>query len=206
MNAYSIKPGYQINLQPKKYEDTFEDSDIYQVDVYCYAAEVVQRFACKRVLDVGCGVGNKLAKYLLPTGVDITGVDEKYGITLCRETHLFGNWVEDNIEEPSADLGGKFDFIISADVIEHLIDPDALLKYFKLWSNESTKILVSTPERDLRRGVNDLGPPGNGAHVREWNNREFISYLESRGLKVTENHIVELKSGMVCCQMVLCRW
>jgi hypothetical protein len=38
-------------------------------------------------------------------------------------------------------------------------------------------VLVSTPERDLVRGVQDEGPPANPHHVREWNRTEFGSML-----------------------------
>jgi len=36
--------------------------------------------------------------------------------------------------------------------------------------------LISTVERDICRGVSDMGPPKNGHHVREWNKLEFMDF------------------------------
>ncbi len=206
MESYCIKTGYQCNLEPVEYDDTAEDSLIYQLDVYIYAAQQIAEHGYSRVLDVGCGCGMKLEKYIHPTGADITGVDGNHAISFCRENLNFGKWHIDNIEEPYADLGQPFDFIISADVVEHLIDPNTLFRYFRRWSHPETRMLISTPERDLRRGAEDMGPPGNGAHVREWSQDEFNRYLISRQLDVHHHKIVELKAGMACCQMALCSW
>jgi hypothetical protein len=43
---------------------------------------------------------------------------------------------------------------------------------------------MSTPERDLVRGPDDLGPPGNPHHVREWNLAELERLLTWAGLQV----------------------
>jgi hypothetical protein len=43
-------------------------------------------------------------------------------------------------------------------------------------------MLISTPDRDLARGATDLGPPGNPAHVREWDLGEFAAMLDSVGI------------------------
>ena len=158
------------------------------------------------VLDIGCGYGLKLEKYILPTGAAITGVDRRDSIEFCMKRHAFGQWFVDDIENPDTDLRTPFDFIICADVIEHLHDPDTLFDYFRRWSHSNTRILLSTPERDLRRAPDDMGLPGNLAHVREWNGEEFQQYLRLQQLNIEDYRIVELKAGMKTCQLVLCSW
>jgi hypothetical protein len=43
--------------------------------------------------------------------------------------------------------------------------------------------LLSTPERDLVRGREHLGPPGNPCHLREWSIRELDAFLRDRGIE-----------------------
>jgi len=202
---YFIKPGYRCNERPAPYPDTEEDSATYQVDVYRYAADVAAARHARNLIDVGCGYGLKLARFLAPLGVDIVGIDSAHAIEFCRREHRFGSWYVDDLEAPKLRLERRFDLVISSDVIEHLIDPDNLLRYIRGVSHASTVIVLSTPERDLRRGSESMGPPQNPAHVREWNQAELAGYLGDRGFRVLEHRIVDLKAGMRTCQTLLCR-
>lgn len=206
LNPYFIKAGYRCNLKPAQYRDTPDDALAYQLAVYQFATAQISELGLATVLDVGCGLGLKLKEFILPTGAAITGVDVRESIAVCAKTHTFGRWFVDNIEDPQANLGDPFDLIICADVIEHLLDPDTLLNYFRRWSHPKTHIILSTPERDIRRGENDMGPPGNGAHVREWNGEELKRYLVSHGLNIIDHRIVDLRPGMHTCQLAFCSW
>ncbi|MFC1575516.1 class I SAM-dependent methyltransferase [Gemmatimonadota bacterium] len=206
MKRYFIKRGYRRNRNPVQYQDSPEDALTYQIAVYRYAAQVIASQGFATVLDVGCGLGLKLGEFIVPTGASVTGVDARKTISICIERNAFGRWFADDIERPRADLGGPFDLIICADVIEHLRDPDTLFGYFRRWSHPKTHVLLSTPERDLRRGPDDMGPPGNPAHIREWNQEELRQYLESQGLTVLEHSIVELRTAMETCQLAFCSW
>jgi cyclopropane fatty-acyl-phospholipid synthase-like methyltransferase len=202
---YCIKPGYRINTKPAAYLDTLEDSRTYQLDVYRFAVEVAQSHGTKSVLDIGCGLGTKLQELLAPVVGRSVGVDCEQSIEQCQQLHPAGEWRCDDIEAPRADLGDPFDLIVSADVIEHLIDPDKLLAYVRRNATAQTLVILSTPERDLRRGSDSMGPPGNRAHVREWNQAEFAEYLRSRGFRILVHRIMDLRAGMRTCQTVLCR-
>ncbi len=201
---FYIKNGYKHNLDANPYGCTEEDSIIYQRDVYRYAANLIEQHNLKSVLDLGCGHGMKLKEFIQPITKDITGIDWESSITFCKENHQFGNWYIDNIEEPSLCLDKQFDLIVCADVIEHLFNPDLLFKYFTKFSHKKTYIVISTPERDLRRGHKSMGPPKNPAHVREWNESELNKYIKSQNFKIIEHTIVDLKKGMKTCQLVNC--
>ena len=203
---YFIKDGYTCNPNPIQYIDTLEDSLTYQIAVYRHAAKIITMLGLETVLDIGRGLGRKLQKFILPTGAAITGIDFSQNIAYCQNHYEFGRWLVDDIESPNPKLSHPVDFIICADVIEHLIDPDTLFRYIRNWSHENTKIIISTPERDLRRGPDDMGPPGNGAHVREWNQGEFKNYLANLGISIEDHQIVELRSGMSTCQLVIGSW
>ncbi|MHC4498731.1 MAG: glycosyltransferase, partial [Planctomycetota bacterium] len=125
----------------------------------------------------------------------------------CKKEHDFGKWFAEDIEYPSLSLDKKFDLIISADVIEHLVNPNKLLDYIHLHSHPETLVILSTPERDVTRGEESLGPPTNPAHVREWNISEFRKYISSCGFSVLESFVVKDRddSAVEKCQVILCR-
>lgn len=204
--SYFIKDGYRINIQPVAFDDSAEASRIYQREVYQFAAACAKRFGARTVIDIGCGYGTKLGEFFAPLGVEIVGIDGERAIDYCRTHHAFGRWFVENVEQPRFVVGGTFDLIIGVDVIEHLLDPDLLLAYMRQCAHAGTHLVLSTPERDLRRGPDSSGPPQNRAHVREWNQAEFAAYLADRGLNVREHHILDLREGMRCCQAVLAQF
>lgn len=205
MQNYFIKKDYQINKNVTQPQYTEEESLTYQASVYRFAANLVDEHTLSSVLDIGCGIGAKLDRYLRPKGVTITGVDTPETISRCLERNSFGQWVCDDIENRSMSSRFKFDLIIAADVVEHLYNPDALIQYIRTYSHPDSHIIISTPERDLRRGSNHNGPPGNGAHVREWNQFEFGTYLSHMGLTIISHRIVEMCPSQLVCQLVHCR-
>ncbi len=203
MDNYFIKYGYKINPQPEVYCDSVENALLYQLEVYKHAGELARSLEVTSVLDIGCGLASKLIEYVWPHCRNITGVDVASTIEQCREMHSMGRWIAGDLEDPTFSIAGTYDLIISADVIEHLHNPDRLLDLIRAASHAATQVVLSTPERDRRRGKDDMGPPGNGAHVREWNAAEFSAYLGSRGFVIRDSRIVDLREGITTCQMVV---
>ena len=87
---------------------------------------------------------------------------------------------------------------ISADVIEHIRDPNQLLAFLKTLNCDL--YLISTPKREVMKRN---GPPTNPSHVREWTFHEFQVYLQNQGFEIlksfdgvqhpsTQMHIVKL--------------
>jgi SAM-dependent methyltransferase len=83
----------------------------------------------KKVLDIGCGAGACLLP-LRDAGNEVFGVDvSPSALALCRQKGL--DVMEYDIENEPVDLlaaKGPFDAVVFADVLEHLIDPLAVLK------------------------------------------------------------------------------
>ena len=78
-----------------------------------------------------------------------------------------------------------------------------LLSYIRNNLAKKGLFILSTPERDLRRGPEHMGPPGNHAQIREWNKKEFSDYLIFNGISILDHIIVDHKEGMKTCQLVL---
>jgi SAM-dependent methyltransferase len=185
--AFCIKPGYAARDRPDYFLDVEPDATgrTHQPQVYPLAGYLAERFGCTHIIDLGCGQARKLAR--LHPRFEIIGVDRGANLEACRK-HPFGTWVESDLGRPGPisvpeELLSR-SVIVTADLIEHLVDPRPLLAHLRRWLEAAPVCLLSTPERDLARGPRDGGPPPNPAHVREWNLEELQAFLCSAGLNV----------------------
>jgi 2-polyprenyl-3-methyl-5-hydroxy-6-metoxy-1,4-benzoquinol methylase len=100
----------------------------------------------KRVLDVGCAVGN-LAEVLAGRGCRVTGIEIDPEAARQAEKHCERVIVGD-VE--SLDLGAEldeadFDVIVFGDVLEHLKDPLQTLRRFKPFLQTEGYVIASIP-------------------------------------------------------------
>ncbi len=193
---YGLPEGYRANpICRMDHEE--RDASLWQVGVYRFVQQLMERFGLTSLLDIGCGVPEKLEKYILPVTSNITGLDLPHTIEAIRDRYSFGQWETFDLDGPIRRLEAQFDIILASDVIEHLENPDNLLDFIKVQSNDQTFIILSTPDRDTL-GVSMLGPPVNLYHVREWNKVEFVSYLESRGFSVIKSFLAQEPADYKC--------
>lgn len=195
--SYFIKEDYKHRKMNKTLDENREElywdsnrinaSYFYQFDIYKYIANYIseKNDSSLSVIDIGSGISTKLMRLIYPVCKNVTAIDQKNPIEFCRRkySNSKASFIEDNFEKPSLKNYEKFNIIICSDVIEHLDNPDILLKYIKKFANKETLIFISTPERDIMWGENNIMSPQED-HVREWNNNEFKKYLESSGFIV----------------------
>lgn len=163
---YCLPEHYQIRTNPEPFDDT-PFTDEWQDAVYVLAAEIAQREGYKTVLDFGCGSGFKLLKHFgnyRTRGVDVN----KATLEWLQKTYPLNMW---DTPEHASHLHAP-DLLICADVIEHVVDPNTLMK--QLVSLRPKCLVLSTP---LRRN-GDLGPPANPHHAMEWSGEEFLSFVK----------------------------
>ena len=191
-DTYSIRPDYVARDRPDYYHDLEagpddDDGVVWQPDVYTHARDVARVLGARRVVDVGCGSGKKLVA-LAREGFDVVGVDYGANIAACRQAHSVGRWVEFDLSDregwiPLAPEDWAGAVVVSSDVIEHLAEPEHLVRQLARGLAHAAALVVSTPDRVRTYGPDHLGPPPNPAHVREWESAEFAAFLRSQGFE-----------------------
>jgi len=180
---YFIRQGYREREAPAyDFEHRSEDR-VWQPDVYPTAARIAERLGFTRIIDVGCGNGEKLV--VLEPRFEIVGIDIGENLQLCRERYPGRQWIEHDLDSdallPFEPEVFRSSVVVCADVIEHLVRPERLVQKLRRACDEGACLVLSTPERELLWGVRHAGPPPNPAHVREWSMSELAAFLASEG-------------------------
>ena len=102
-----------------------------------------------------------------------TGVDYAININHAKNVYPSGRWLLTEEYNPSAEFA---DLIICADVLEHVPDPDQLMQSI-VSINDWKCLMLSTPERNSKRGRFHFGPSPNPSHYREWSMKEFHRFV-----------------------------
>jgi SAM-dependent methyltransferase len=188
-DRFFIKLGYQANASaswersPGAYwnEDRLSMTMSYQFHVYERAAALFRSLGFRSLADVGCGPAQKTRHFFHPVAASVYLVDQPTVAPLAKRHYPEARFIASDLESQSFDLPEVVDMIVFADVVEHLERPcHALANIRKSLHPAHGRLVISTPERDIRRGRANLRSP-NPQHVREWNAVEFAQYLEASG-------------------------
>jgi len=193
---YCIRGAYQ-HRSAYTYNDDTGLTDEWQREVYQRASKIAFDEGLTTIGDVGCGSGFKLIRYLGQFAT--TGFDVPETVEFLKKKYPDRTWTTQELSDTSDQ---QFDLVISADVIEHVLDPDRLLRF--IVAKAKSWIVLSTPDRDLiwsRLSPHRLGPPYNPCHVREWSFQEFGRFV-AQYLDIVEHSISNSNQGT---QMVVGR-
>jgi len=180
-DRYCIREGYKCRSSVSHFDDR-GNADRWQDEVYATARRVADEMGARKILDIGTGSGFKLIKYF--SDLDTVGLELEPALSYLKEEYPDRKWEESNIESP--EKHGDFDVLICSDVIEHIENPDDLMKFISGIGWRA--LVISTPARELlasKYGSPESGPPNNPCHYREWTTDEFVEYL-SRFVKVSK--------------------
>lgn len=142
----------------------------------------------KRVIDIGCGAGANAA-WLREHGAEwIEGVEPhspSADVAEGRLDHVHRCGIE------AARIEGQFDLVICADVLEHLVDPGAVLIGLREHAASGSRLVVSAPNvrhyRALARIAFGAGfrpdPDGtfDGTHLRFFTRSNLADLLAAAG-------------------------
>ena len=169
--SYYLPSEYKDNKTVVYDSHALESDLMWQPHVYDLAFELAKQHGCSTVVDIGCGSARKLAPFM--DEFKVVGVDYKENIEFCKKTFDNATWVEHDLEKEGLELTIPEDtVIICSDVLEHLLDPTALMYTLQNLLSRSSMLILSTPKRKYR----SLGPPQKH-HVREWALCELLDYV-----------------------------
>lgn len=99
----------------------------------------------RRVLDVGCGMGEPIARYLLENGLTVTGVDSSPSLlAMCRARFPEHEWVAGDMRRLA--LQRRFDGLIAWDSFFHLSmdDQRAMIPRFAAHADSGAPLLFTS--------------------------------------------------------------
>jgi SAM-dependent methyltransferase len=97
------------------------------------------------VLDIGCGMGEPIARYVLGAGRRVTGVDSSPSlIARCRERFPDGDWIVGDMRALA--LGRQFDGVLAWDSFFHLTmaDQRGMFAVFAAHARPSAPLLFTS--------------------------------------------------------------
>lgn len=157
------------------------------------------------ILEIGAGSGATLLE------LKQSGFAEKiYGydiVDICKNKNEFEQFVVGNIEQEQFPFNEKFDIIILADVLEHLIEPEMVLKKIVPYLKDNGSIYISLPNIRYFKAVYQIFFKGNfkyeeegvldKTHLRFFckkNMKQLINKTEAFNIVKIESNLLHTKS------------
>ena len=151
----------------------------------------------KKVLDIGCG-GGILSEELCKQGAEVTGIDSSSKSISIAKQHAEQNnydikYINKSIFEIT-DLG-IYDFIICFEMIEHINEPNDLIKKIKELSSKKSGLFLSTINRNLKsfmlakimaEYVFNYVPKGTHQYAKFITPYELTKMLENNNYKLND--------------------
>jgi SAM-dependent methyltransferase len=100
----------------------------------------------KRILEVGCAAGAMGSALLAAGAREVVGIDvHEPALEMARGRLSAAHRIDLNALTPLPYPPGHFDIITFADVLEHLVEPVAVLRHLDAWLADDGVILISIP-------------------------------------------------------------
>jgi len=150
----------------------------------------------RRVLDVGCATGY-LGEALAAQGCTVTGVEYEPKAAAAARDHIEEVVEADLNVTELADLfpGREFDAIVFGDVLEHLLDPDAVLRSAVRLLAPGGAVVIGMPNVThgsvrlaLLQGRWDYRETGllDRTHIRFFTRESLVQMVTDAGLHITD--------------------
>lgn len=145
------------------------------------------------VLDLGCGSGSPVAKYLAERGLHVTGVDSSPTlIALCRERLPGHEWLVQDMR--SLQLARRFDGILAWDSFFHLT-PDDQRGMFGVFARHAARSCVLMFNSGPAHGE-DVGTyRGDPLYHASLDPTEYTALLGGIGFEVVAHAVEDWQAG-----------
>jgi trans-aconitate methyltransferase len=143
---------------------------------------------CATVLDLGCGSGQPVARYLIDAGASVVGVDSSMQmLALCREQFPAQQWIHADMRTLALDQ--QFAAVLAWNSFFHL-KPDDQRRMFPIFQRHAAPgallMFTSGPSHGEALGVFE----GETLYHASLDPQEYTEQLTDHGFEVLE-HVVE---------------
>lgn len=146
-----------------------------------------------RVLDIGCGSGDPIARYLISAGARLTGVDSSNELlAMCRTKFPEQSWIEADMRTLS--LGRQYDGILAWDSFFHL-SPDDQRRMFPIFQDHAapgSSLMFTSGTSHIEATGEYRGEPLYHASLDP---SEYRMLLKTNGFEVTANAVEDPSCG-----------
>ena len=153
----------------------------------------------KEVLDIGCG-GGILSEAMAIEGANVTAIDaSKENISIASahasDNHLNINYQVSLAEDFAQDHEGKFDVIICMELLEHVPEPDSIIRACSTMVKSGGHVILSTINRNIKAYMLavltgeyflQLLPKGTHQYEKFIRPSELINWCSEQGLKLND--------------------
>ena len=140
------------------------------------------------VLDLGCGSGSPVAKYMAECGLRVTGVDSSPTlISLCRDRLPDHEWLVGDMRV--LELHRKFDGILAWDSFFHLLQDDQR-QMFDVFARHAAPTAVLMFNSGSASGESIGAYRGDPLYHASLHSDEYTTLLDSIGFEIVA-HVVE---------------
>lgn len=151
----------------------------------------------KTVLDIGCG-GGILAESMARKGADVTGIDLSEKALKVADLHSLESGVRVRYElvaaeDLAAHEAGRYDVVTCMEMLEHVPDPEAIVRACAALAKPGGKVFFSTINRNLKaylfavvgaEYVLRMLPKGTHDYAKFITPAELAQYCRNAGLDV----------------------
>lgn len=132
----------------------------------------------KSILDVGCGEGSLLSTLMTEhSGAQGTGLEvSNHAIDLARRVTPAATFKKCDVATSALDE--NFDLVVSADVVEHIVDDVTAIKNMAAMTAPGGRLVISTLQGRMRNFERQVG------HVRNYELGELEEKIWSAGMTI----------------------
>jgi SAM-dependent methyltransferase len=151
------------------------------------------RLSGPSVLDIGCGSGEPIGRYLIEQGCRVTGIDASIPlIAMCRDRFPDHEWIVADMRE--IDLGRRFDGILAWHSSFHL-DHDNQRRMFPVFGRHAGSGAALMFTSGLAHGDAVSTYHGEPLYHASLDAEEYRSLLDRQGFRVVDHAIDDHECG-----------